>query len=115
MKHLRKSAEFADILRNGGKIKEKTITVFYQKTGLPGSLTPGIIVSKRTEPLATRRNYIRRTIYAVCREAALLFEKNTEVVVRVDGKATCRGRRDLRETLKKDLEAALAKIRTQEK
>ena len=115
MKHLRKSAEFADILRNGEKFKEKRITVFCRKTGLPGGLTPGIIVSTRTEPLATGRNYIRRTVYAICKEEAFFFEQRTEIVVRVDGKIPCRGRRELRGILKRDLEVALTKIRTQEK
>jgi ribonuclease P protein component len=115
MKHLRKSAEFADILRTGEKIKGKKLTVFWRKTGLTGGLTPGIIVSKRTEPLATGRNYIRRTIYVICKEAEVFFKQRTEIVVRVDGKIPSRGRRELRGILKKDLEEVLAKIRAQEK
>lgn len=110
IKHVRKSAEFADIIRNGGKFKERRLTVFFRKNVSSGSLSVGVVISKKTEPLATRRNYMRRVIYSVCDENAFLFRKKTEIVVRVDGKTSESGRKELYASLKTGLESILGKI-----
>jgi ribonuclease P protein component len=111
VKHLRKSAEFADVLKNCGKVKEKRLTVFFRKSKSPGSLSVGIIISKKTEPLATGRNYMRRIIYAICGEMAERFRNKTEVIVRVEGKTSGIGRKELYSGLRRDLENALEKAR----
>lgn len=111
IKHIRKSADFAEITRNGGKIKESSLTVFFRKHCSPGSLAAGLIISKKTEPLATLRNYIRRVVYAICSEKASRFDKKTDIVVRIDGKNKMSGRKKLYSRLKEDLEKALERIK----
>ena len=111
IKHIRKSADFAELTRNGGKIKESSLTVFFRRHCSPGSLAVGLIVSKKTEPLATVRNYIRRVVYAICSEKASRFDKKTDIVVRIDGKNKASGRKELYGWLRKDLGKALERIK----
>lgn len=110
IKHVRKSAEFAEILRNSGRIKENGLTVFYRRHFSPGSLSVGIIISKKVVPLATDRNYLRRVIYGTCGDIAFGFHEKTEIVVRMDSAITARGRKERYKKLKESLENALEKI-----
>ena len=84
MKHLRKSAEFTEVLKGGGKQRGKGLTVFFKRGNSAGELSVGLIVSKRVEPLATKRNYLRRILYAICGENAERWKTRTSIVVRVD-------------------------------
>ena len=110
LKHLRKAAEFAEILRNCEKIRESRVSVFFRRHCSPGGLFVGIIISKKTEPLATRRNYMRRVIYSVCGEKEDSSRKKTEMIVRVDGKTSGKGRKALYSELRRNLKNALKKI-----
>ena len=89
IKHIQRSADFVSVIKGGRKITEGRISVFSKDSPGPGSLSVGIVISKKTEPLATRRNYMRRLIYAFCGENAVMVKKNVMAVVRVEG--TTRG------------------------
>jgi ribonuclease P protein component len=106
IKHIRKPSEFAAMVRKSGKIKESRLTVFFRSYNSPGGLSVGLIVSKKTDPNATGRNYIRRAIYSTCGDLAPRFEKKTDMIVRVDGSTVSVGKKELYAEIKGDLEKA---------
>ncbi len=110
IKHVRKSAEFAEILKKGEKIRKGWITAFFRICPEISRLSAGVIVSKKTEPLATGRNYLRRIIYAVCGEKADRFKRKTEIVVRLDGPVKNKSRKEIYGALRNDLTDVLERI-----
>jgi len=109
--HIRRSADFPEIIRKGGKIKESRLTVFFRRHFSPGGLSVGLVVSKKTEPLATGRNYIRRVVYSICDEIAPRFKTKTDIIVRVEARKPFLGRKKLYDRLRKEIYSALGKIK----
>ena len=72
---LRKS-DFSAVVNSGLKKRHNNITFYIKKTETPKETTRiGFIIPKKVEPLATRRNYIKR----VMRES---FRKNQHLIAR---------------------------------
>jgi len=84
IKHILKSQEFADILKNGTKVRAKSIAL-YVKHGRGKEISVGIITPKRYISRAAKRNYLRRVIYSHFREEAESIIRGNAIVVRIIG------------------------------
>ena len=58
---LKSQADFSRVFRSGGRLKISPL-VFWHLPGEANQVRLGIVISKKTAPLATRRNYLRRVL-----------------------------------------------------
>jgi ribonuclease P protein component len=84
IKHIKRSADFVSVIKSGKRLTKGRISLSFTKSPGPGGLAVGIVISKKTEPLATRRNYMRRLVYSFCSEKADMIKNGVMAVVRVD-------------------------------
>ena len=111
IRHLRKSEEFAALVKGGRKARSGTLTV-YVGPGRPGEdLTVGIIISKKSIPKAVKRNYLRRVIYSYFQTDAHKWQKGKKVVVRVNPPGQIKGKRSLSRRIRDELDGLAASSR----
>lgn len=111
IKHIQNSADFVSVIKSGRKLCRGRIALFIQKSPGPGVPTVGIVISKKTEPRATRRNYMRRIVYSFFRENAGTIGETLTAVVRVEGNARTTKRKALSGEIRESLGELLARIR----
>ena len=111
IKHIQNSAEFVSVIKGGRKLTTGRIALFFKKSPVPGAPAIGIVISKKTEPRATRRNYMRRIIYSFFRDSAGTLEETITAVVRVEGNVRGTKRKTLSSEIRGSLGELLVKVR----
>ncbi len=111
IKHIQNSAEFVSVIKSGRKLTRGRIALFFKKSPGAGAPTIGIVISKKTEPRATRRNYMRRIIYSFFRENDVTPGETLTAVVRVEGKARGTKRKVLSAEIRECIGELIDKIR----
>jgi len=93
--HIRKTAEFREILSGGRKWQERTVALHSREAGDRDKVYIGTIITKKLAPKATQRNYIRRVIYGFFIDNKQMLTGGTKNIVRL--------RRDIRDVKKRTL------------
>lgn len=112
IRHLKKRAEFAEVLENGERRRGETLLLYSERRGERGLVGVGVIVSKAVAPLAIVRNFTRRAIYAFFRNEAENVPAGTRVVVRLTGKLRDKSRKQIGRAIRADLERLINKAKT---
>ena len=108
IKHLKSSKEFAGVLDRGKRIRGKALTLYCKQ--IPGQdFKVGLIISKKTASLATKRNYIRRLIYSDLQTQEGSLSPGQEIVVRVTKEIGSLTKNDIAHEIRTDLETLLEK------
>ena len=112
IKHIRKAEDFSSVLKEGAKRRGKTIAVSAQRntTGPRKGLEIGVIVTKKSAPQATLRNYIRRVIYAFFIERGQEIKPGTRIIVRVIRDIKETNRKALSQEIREDLLSAATQL-----
>jgi len=110
IRHVRKTAEFLEILSKGRKYNGKTFSLHFLRD--PEQETPqiGVILTKKLAPKAVRRNYVKRLVYAFFVENNMTLKPGTRVIVRLIRPVKDFPRKSLSAEIKKDLAALTNKI-----
>lgn len=108
IKHLKSSKEFADVLAAGTRIRGKTLTLYCRQSPEKEPKV-GLIISKKTAPLATKRNYIRRLIYSDLRERKNTMNAGQEIVVRLVKEVGSLTKETISREIRQDLDTLLKK------
>ncbi|MGB2601008.1 MAG: ribonuclease P protein component [Candidatus Omnitrophota bacterium] len=103
IRHILKSKDFVEILKNGEKLKNKLVSAHLKRETGGKELSVGVIVSKKCAPKAVTRNYLRRIIYAYFREAGAKWAKGTRIVVRLSSNVSEIKKRPLSQEVRKNL------------
>ncbi len=104
IKHILKSKEFGEILKNGSKTHGKKISLYVKKEDDGEDISVGIVISRRFVRRAVTRNYLRRLIYAYFRNHEDSLKSGIRVIVRVNGKLEGLGKKSLSGEIRKTLE-----------
>ncbi len=105
IRHILSAKEFAEIFKNGTKIQGKTVSLYTKRGDNAANMSVGVVVSKKTVPKATKRNYLRRLIYVYFRDPGEVYRRKTNVVVRVTGQVAMAGRKSLSRVIRDELKA----------
>lgn len=68
IKHLLKKADFNSVLAGGKKLRGEKIEFYIQKSQNTKDACVGVIISKKIEPTAVRRNLLKRIVYGHYRD-----------------------------------------------
>lgn len=79
--HIRKAREFSEIFKTGQKIPGRRICLYVGKADDKGVTSVGIVLSRKCEPKAVRRNYIRRRTYQFFKEESGKMAAGAKVIV----------------------------------
>lgn len=109
---LRSTADFAQVVRNGGKCGNKYLVV-HHLTGQGENRSPlvGFVVPKKAIPKAVDRNRIKRQLRHICATEIAWFPENTITVIRVLKEAKAQNSELLRKALYKNLVRAQEKMK----
>lgn len=106
IKHILRPREFVSVITSGKRLARGKISLFIKQCSASKGISVGVVVSKKNEPLATKRNYIRRTIYSFFTTSRIDPGKGIDLVVRVNGST-----RDLpRKQLGKEIHGTLEQL-----
>ena len=103
IKHIKKSSVFADIIKNGEKVKEKSIALYFFKRTDEAIPQIGVVISKKAVQKAVTRNYIRRLIYAYFINESEISDKNVKLIFRITRSLRGITRKPLSQTIRKEL------------
>jgi ribonuclease P protein component len=109
IRHITKTRDFARILEDGKRIKGRALCLYFLEEEGAEGLSIGTVIPKKLAPSAVQRNYIRRLIYAVCREKAKGGREGAKIAIRLTQNIRGKKRKDLSKELRGDLEALLAR------
>ena len=108
IKHILKSKDFAEIIKSGEKVRGRTITLYVKRGGKEKEAGIGVTVPKASAPLAVKRNYVKRRIYAYFRERGFR-EQGLKVIVRVVSNIRDLKKKPLSKEIKNELETLAEK------
>lgn len=108
IKRILKTEEFADIYRRGRRIKGTTGSLYIKKDPAEKGIKLGVTVSKKAVSLATRRNYIKRLVYAYFRANKGAWRSGYETVFRM-GQLPSRQKKALSQMIRQDIAALTEK------
>lgn len=77
---IQKTEDYRRLLRQGERLKAKSMTIFYQPNHLSVSRL-GIIIAKKQIPKAVARNHYKRLIKESFRQSEIVRAKQHDVVV----------------------------------
>jgi len=103
--HLRKSDEFAAVVKSGRKARGRLVTLYAGKGENAEDLTVGIIISKKSISKAVTRNYLRRVIYQYFKDAGKKWQTGKTIIVRVGQPGPIKGKRPLSRQVREDLDS----------
>ncbi|MFH1310544.1 MAG: ribonuclease P protein component [Candidatus Omnitrophota bacterium] len=83
IKHLLKAKDFADIMKNGKRIRGETLCLYELETSDADQAAVGVTVPKRFVPKAVTRNYVKRVVYAYFGRNKEKHDGNKKIVIRV--------------------------------
>lgn len=109
--HIQKSSDFNDVVSRGKKTEGKLLSVYSLRSCEGEPLKVGIIISKKTEKSAVRRNYLRRLIYAFFTEKAPGIKERALIVVRVIKTPGENKRKVISKAIREELEKVAEKAR----
>lgn len=108
--HILKSSDFNDVVTRGKRAGGELFSVYSLTSPKGEDAKVGIIISKKTEKSAVKRNYIRRLIYAFFREAKSI-KKKTYIVVRMVRPLGKTKRREIKNKVWGELEGTTKRAR----
>ncbi|MFH1846106.1 MAG: ribonuclease P protein component [Candidatus Omnitrophota bacterium] len=104
VKHLLKTRDFADILKTSRKESEELVSVRIRPGEKKSALIRvGIIISKKFAPKAVDRNYMRRIIYAYFSKHGQAFNKEADIIVRLEKNTRSLSKTALSREIRKEL------------
>lgn len=109
IKHILKSVEFAEILKNGLKANGRKMALYVLDKRSTEEPAVGIIISKKMVPNAVRRNYIRRRIYAFFSDEGRCLKRGRDTVIRVSASLKAEKKKALAQLIREELGALVDK------
>ncbi len=100
IKHILKSEDFANVVKTGAKYTANELALYAKNLGKGEKHTYiGLVVPKSVVRLATRRNYIRRVIYAKIRLEGKTLKTEQAIVIKYCKNLDVKNKKDLAASL----------------
>ena len=109
IKHILKTKDFAETLKEGKRVKGTTFSLYHLKENTKvTTLSVGLIISKKMVPLAVRRNYIRRVLYSYVEDAGKSLGINGKIVLRMISRTDDKKSKTLSKSIREEVSLLLS-------
>lgn len=107
--HIRKAKEFSEVFEAGKRISGRRICLYVARSPETEITLVGIVLSRKCEPKAVRRNYIRRLTYQFFKDEAGRIGDGVRVIVRFQGPIYEKQKKAISQMLKAELDGLVKK------